>query len=136
MREYKSGTGWCIWRWAEVESKYITRLHIMKTPWFAVCLHWLRKPDPEPFDHDHPVSFLSIILRGGYTERRNGEIKQHRYLNYIAASENDYHTIIKTEQKTLTLCLMGPKTREWGFHTKPGWVYWKNYYRALQEPQK
>lgn len=130
VRKYKSGTGWCVWRWTDVDSKYIARLHVVKTPWFAICLHWIHKPDPEPFDHDHPVSFLSIILRGGYTERRNGKLKQRRYFNWISASKSDVHTITWVAPHTLTLALMGPKRRDWGFHTDGGWVYWKEYYEA------
>jgi hypothetical protein len=156
-RKYKSGTTWCFWRWSEVDSEYITRLHILKTPWFALCLHWINKPDPEPFLHDHPVSFLSIILRGSYTEwRKRGDaptrVETHRWLNWIRASKNDRHTICGVEPGTLTLCMMGRKSREWGF-TIPtpslrndmrdgqrgstdhhgafhpiGWSMWRDYY--------
>lgn len=136
MRKYKSGTTWCFWRWTEVASKYITRLHVVKTPWFAVCLHWLHKPDPEPHDHDHPVSFLSIILRGGYHEQRNGHIRHRRFFNFMRASPSDYHTIVMTELGTLTLCLMGPKVREWGFHTEDGWVFWKDYYANKRKTER
>jgi hypothetical protein len=126
-REYKSGTSWCVWRWSYVPTDYIVRLHIVKTPWFAVCLHWLNHPDPEPWMHDHPVTFLSLSLRGGYSEiRYRGELR-HRWYNFIRAT--DAHTIIHTEPNTLTLAFMGPKVREWGYHTNKGWVYWKDYNR-------
>lgn len=148
-RKYKSGTGWCFWRWTDVDSEYILRLHVVKTPWFAVCLHWIRKPDAEPWLHDHPVSFLSIILRGSYTElRRYGDGKPfhkvRRWFNFVRASYNDRHRIIFTRKNTLTLCLMGPKTREWGFHVPPvmcdresatrrfGWIDWRRYYARLR----
>ncbi len=133
-REYKSGTGWCFWRWTDTDSAYILRLHVLKTPWFAVCLHWIRKPDAEPWLHDHPVNFLSIILRGSYAEKRQRVTelaprhRVHRWFNFIRASDFDRHTIIFARKNTLTLCLMGPKTREWGFHTPTGWVMWKDYY--------
>jgi hypothetical protein len=142
-RKYKSGTGWCFWRWTDVDSEYILRLHIVKTPWFAVCLHWIRKPDAEPYLHDHPVSFLSIILRGKYAElrQRMAELSPrlliHRWFNFVRADKHDRHRIMFTRANTLTLCFMGPKTREWGFHTRGGWVYWKDYYakkRAEGEP--
>jgi hypothetical protein len=115
-----------------VDSEYITRLHVVKTPWFAVCLHWFNKPDPEPFDHDHPVTFLSLILRGSYVEQRNGVRKTRRWVNFIRASADDQHTIVELRGRPLTLCLMGPKRREWGFHTRPGWIGWKDYYRLLR----
>lgn len=140
-RKYKSGTRWCFWRYTDVDSEYITRLHVVKTPWFAICLHWINKPDPEPYLHDHPVSFLSLILRGGYTERRAvgaeassnmhlADLHEHRWWNFIRATPTDRHRIVRVEPHTLTLCLMGPKTREWGFHTERGWVYWKDYHHA------
>ncbi len=132
-RKYKSGTGFCLWRWTEVDSKYIVRLHVLKTPWFAICLHWILKPDAEPYLHDHPVSFLSVILRGGYAELRKREgqplrYRVHRWFNWIRATPLDKHRIIFARKSTLTLCFMGAKTREWGFHTDEGWIHWKRYY--------
>lgn len=131
MRKYKTGTRWCLWRWSTVDSEYIVRLHLIKTPWFALCLHWIMKADPEPYHHDHPVSFLSVILRGGYSELRykNGVLdhKVNKWFNWIPATPDDRHTIVEVKPKTLTLCFMGPKTREWGYHTEKGWVYWKDY---------
>lgn len=130
-RTYKSGTGWCFWRWTEVPSDYIVRLHVVKTPWFAVCIHWLNGPDPEPWLHDHPVTFLSLILRGGYTEHRGTkkwiDVRNHRRFNFVRASIQDRHSIVEVEPGTVTLCFMGPKTREWGYHTPTGWVHWKQY---------
>src|SRR5271168_3248672 len=119
MRLYKSGTTWCFWRWTITDSEYITRLHLLKTPWFAVCLHWINKPDPEPYLHDHPVSFLSIILRGGYNEKRSfaggpAQVLSHSSFNLVFADPNDRHTIVAVKPKTITLALMGPKIREWG----------------------
>ena len=137
-RLYKSGTGWCFFRWTDVESEYILRLHVVKTPWCAVCLHWIRKPDAEPYLHDHPVTFLSIILRGKYAELRqrpgagSPKILVHKWFNFITAYRHDRHRIVFARKNTLTLCFMGPKVREWGFHGVRGprdWIYWKDYYQ-------
>jgi hypothetical protein len=136
-REYKSGSRWALWRWTFVPSDFITRLHILKTPWFALVLHWIKRPDPEPWLHDHPISFLSIVLRGWYFEDRQKYREDgtgwrwssglRYWINRVRASEDDRHTIKACHPKTLTLCFMGPKTREWGYHTPEGWVYWKDY---------
>lgn len=159
-RKYKSGTIWCFWRWTQTDSEYIRRLHILKTPWFAICLHWILKPDPEPFLHDHPVTFLSIILRGGYGEKRwsperGYHTTVHRWFNWIRASVLDRHTINYVKPHTVTLCFMGPKIREWGFSIPDpieeehetgiydqfgaehpsGWAMWKDYY-TRQRAQK
>jgi hypothetical protein len=140
-RLYRSGTGWCWWRWTHVDSAYITRLHVIKTPWFAICLHWLNQPDPEPWLHDHPVSFLSLVLRGGYYEVRriasggaSRDISGWRnWVNIVRADRNDLHRITRTKPGTLTLVFMGPKTREWGFHTDAGWIEWKAYYQEQRK---
>lgn len=124
-RHYKSGTGWCFWRWSFVPTGYITRFHFIKTPYFAVCLHWLNHPDPEPYLHDHPVSFLSLILHGWYKELRTTGFKLNRWYNYISATTA--HSITEVGDNTLTLALMGPKVRDWGYHTDKGWIYWKEY---------
>jgi hypothetical protein len=144
-RKYKSGSRWAFWRWTDVDSEYITRLHVLKTPWFAICLHWINKPDPEPYLHDHPVSFLSLILRGGYSEQRrhgNGygrtysnRVVHHRWFNWVKADPGDQHTITYVKPKTLTLCLMGRKKREWGFHRPSGWIMWKDYYALKRAGQ-
>ena len=135
-RLYKSGTGWCYWRWTDVDSEYILRLHVVKTPFGAICLHWVKKADAEPWLHDHPVSFLSVILRGSYAEmRKTGDgphIRVNRWFNFVRASKYDHHRIIFTRRGTLTLCFMGPKTREWGFHLESGWLGWKDYYARLR----
>lgn len=147
-RKYKSGTRWCFWRWTDVDSEYIVRLHVLKTPWFALCLHWILKPDPEPYLHDHPVTFLSIILRGGYNELRSYDggdthpVQTHTWYNWVRANRKDCHSIIKVKPHTLTLCFMGPKVQEWGFHRrasllhdrpKDDVVLWKAYYAAKRK---
>lgn len=144
-RKYKSGTRWCVWRWTDVDSEYITRLHLVKTPWFAVCLHWLNKPDAEPYLHDHPVTFLSCILRGGYIETRQQtpgwpHYVERKWFNFIRATHRDRHRIDLVRPHTLTLCFMGPKKQEWGFFIPDATgitkVYWKDYYARLREDRQ
>lgn len=127
MRLYKSGTEWCVWRWTLTPSGYITRLHLVKTPWFALMVHFINAPDPEPDMHDHPVTFLSLIVRGAYTELRNNVVAVRKWWNFIRASPNDVHRILHVRPHTTTFCFVGPKVRDWGFHTPAGWVYWKDY---------
>lgn len=134
-REYKSGTTWCVWRWTFTPSNYITRLHLVKTPWFALMVHWLNGPDPEPDMHDHPVTLLSFIVSGGYSEARPGEewepgvsggdLYARRWFNLIRATT--IHRIVGVLPRTITFCIAGPKVREWGFHTANGWVPWQEY---------
>jgi hypothetical protein len=75
------------------------------------------------------VTFLSLILHGGYAEKRGAGTRRHRWFNFIRATEEDTHTIIRVEPNTVTLCLMGPKVRNWGFDTHLGWCPWQEYNR-------
>jgi hypothetical protein len=129
-RLYKFGARFALFRWTDVPTKYITRLHLCMAPIGAICIHWLNGPDPEPFLHDHPVSFLSILLRGRYVEVREVGpniriLKGRRHFNFVRAT--DAHTIKWVAPGTVTICFMGPKVREWGFHTDKGWVNWQKY---------
>lgn len=130
---------WGIWLWTEVPSQFIQRLHLVKTPFGALVVHWLRMPDPEPWRHDHPATFLSLIFRGSYTElrKRPGDASPrlitHRWFNFIRASSEDTHKIISVEPNTITLCFMGPKKRKWGYHTDRGWIFWKTYQKQNKE---
>ena len=109
---------------------YLRRLHLVQTPWFAVMLHWIVRPDPQPDMHDHPVSFLSVPLRGHYVEQRSGRwllnCADWARWNFIRAT--DRHRIrYVSPGGCLTLCFAGPVTRSWGFHTSRGFVPWREY---------
>jgi hypothetical protein len=133
---YKSGTRWCLWRWTDVVIAgvlYLRRLHLLQTPWFSVMLHWLT-PDPQPDLHDHPVSFLSLLVRGWYDEiipyTRTGYHCRHaqfrrRWFNFKRAT--DRHRIVATSSPCVTLVIAGPVVRSWGFWTSNGWVPWREY---------
>lgn len=140
MRKYKSGSRWAFWRWTEVPSGYITRLHVLKTPWFAVMVHWLNHPDPEPYLHDHPVSFLSLILRGSYCEvhttNRPGNAVRTADGSYVVMTRRAWfnwvpyhkrHTIVAVAPRTTTLCFNGPARQVWGYYTPEGKISWKDY---------
>jgi hypothetical protein len=124
-REYKSGTRYCFWRWTFTPSGYITRLHLIKTMAWAVCIHFINGPDAEPDKHDHPVTFLSFIPWGWYIEERDDGLHKRRWFNLIRST--DRHRIVEVKPGTITIAFMSKKLRDWGFHTKDGWVYWKDY---------
>ena len=136
-REYKTGTKWCVWRWKDMfwnNELYLRRLILFQCPLFSVFLHWFHNPDKQAHLHDHPVNFLSIILRGGYEEVRkiNGwRLEQRGYgsigsrFNFVSAY--DAHRVARLHGKPLTLCIAGRRLRQWGFHTQQGWIRWQEY---------
>jgi hypothetical protein len=118
-------------RWAIMESfevpnfddptvNYLERLRIIATPLFSVYLHRLGTPDSRPTLHDHPWSFTSIILRGGYVEDRldlhTRTVHRHhrRFINIMR--RDDAHAIITLDRTpTWSLLLVGSRRRTWGY---------------------
>lgn len=138
-RKYKSGSGFALWRWKDIEtngSLYLRRLHIIQVPKVGtIMLHWIVRPDRARDLHDHPVSFLSLVLRGAYyehilEERGAYQFETIRYIrrwNFKRATDAHRISDVFGPKGVLTLVFTGPKVREWGFHTDAGWIAWRNY---------
>lgn len=119
---------------------------------FSVRLHhWLRSDDKR-FFHDHPWVFLSIIIKGGYTDvssvgwyrgnvpitmqakygylvHKDGEILEKDEvtagaIRFRGANHSHYVEVPKGGCWSLLLC--GPPVRKWGF-----WIKGK-FYRPLR----
>lgn len=129
-RRYKSGTRFCVWRWTDITFSgrlYLRRLHIVQTPWFAVMLHWIVSADPQRDLHDHPVSFLSIPLCGGYVEETPRGERVVCGWRWNVKRATGIHRIMIVKPNTLTLVICGPVVRQWGFHTERGFIPWREY---------
>lgn len=123
---------------------YLTRLRIIQTPWFGLYLHDINAPDSDPHPHDHPWTFVSIVLRGHYVE------EFHPYPNvspqfYVRTNtwrrgsihrmgRESAHRIIEAAPGLKTLILVGRRKRDWGFFTDAGWVQWEDYFS--QQPKR
>lgn len=119
---------------------YLVRWRIVQTPLFAIYLHDLLEPDTDRDPHDHPFDFISIILRGGYTERVWPEIREaviglHELIyvrRWLPGSVHKMtmekaHMITRVRPGTKSLILCGPRRRNWGFWTAEGFVPWQEY---------
>lgn len=129
---------WLLWRWFDITSQqdqhdgftgqvpvYLRRLYLVRTPLFSIMVHRILRPDPDRHVHDHPWDFLSILLRGRYSELRNNRIRIRQWFNFCRAE--GAHRITHVSDNCLTLVITGPKRRSWGFHTEDGWVGWRDY---------
>lgn len=142
----KESLPWMFWQWMEIDGrkpgvKYLTRLYVINTPLFGIKLHWFHAPDPDDHCHDHPWAFFSLILKGGYTERREhfySSILQRysvedRGLGSVAfRPASAVHRIKHVKPGTMTIIINGPVTRVWGFwRRKLGpafeFVPWRTY---------
>lgn len=105
----------------EPERLYLSRLRLIQTPWFGVYLHRFDGPDSRDTLHDHPWSFVSFILRGGYEERREYGGPLHRVTRINVKRATDLHYIdhlLRTP--TWSLMLVGPRRRTWGYRDRDG----------------
>jgi len=104
---------------------------------FNVFLHKFLKGDPDDV-HDHPWSYCTFILKGGYYEwvpefnkmgHKIGEIRYWRgpgHFRYCASTS--YHRIeLKKCVTAWTLFMPGPQTRDWGFLVKNNWIPHEHY---------
>ncbi len=106
----------------------------------AVLLHWFACGDDDQALHDHPWSFITTILAGGYWEHlpeanwaqaniTKGAFKleqlgppwQARRIwrgkdDEILKASADLHCVIDPLPDTFTLVRTGTRVREWGFH--------------------
>ncbi len=103
-------------------STYLTRWWLVLTPWGGIALHRMSAPDARVTLHDHPFSFVSIILRGGYTERRLDPrtmlVDEHRHVRWVNRMRVgiDAHSIRELDRPVVwTLLLVGRSPRTWGF---------------------
>lgn len=135
---------WALWQRLTVPCEdgqpYLVRLRIVQTPWFGVYLHDIYEPDADRDPHDHPWSFVSIVLRGSYTERLHTaprvDLTQWRTNTWRRFSahrmgRDTAHRITQAAPGLKTLVLVGRRRGDWGFFTEPwgGWVQWQQYER-------
>lgn len=127
---------------------YLDRWGI-RTRFFGVYLHRMAAPDPGIDLHDHPWPFVSIILRGGYTEEvaeardacliariaeafastsgrevRRGSVRSWGAGTVHRVRLHECHRIVALARRpTWTLVLLGRTARSWGFFEPEQWVH-------------
>jgi hypothetical protein len=114
----------------------LERWRLLQTPWFGIYVHHIYREDRDPVPHDHPWTFWSLILRGGYDELYRSEPRINS--NDVPRSHAQWtvhhfplqgaHRIVSVRPKTVSLVLVGRKRRTWGFYN--GWE-WVPYTTAL-----
>ena len=93
---------------------------------FNITLHKILRSD-DPVFHDHPWSYMTIVLKGGYWEHTpifNSDGKIFSELirwrgpgSIIMRKSNEFHWLEMDPEvgPATTLFFMGPQVREWGF---------------------
>ncbi len=114
---------------------YLRRWRLVRCRGFSVALHHILRSDYAPEPHDHPWSYVSVILAGGYWERVGGDASRWRGAGSVAVrpAGTPHRIDIPDGRPAWTLMLRGRWRRSWGFHTRCGWRPWKEYVEKLRK---
>jgi hypothetical protein len=146
-------------RWALYASHLgdYMRRWIFRTPWGTLRLHNIRESDAGRDFHDHPFSFTSVILRGGYIEHRpgcvcDGDAHGFRWgawdapglvavgpcRRFIAPAivrrkATDFHRLeLLDGAHAWTFVISSDYHRTWGFLLPNGtWIHYADYHRSF-----
>ena len=100
--------------WKDIGEEF-TRWSVLKTPWFNVYLHRLFCPSFHPNCHDHPWSFVTLILWNGYLERIGDEFFRRRVGSILYRPAEFSHNVVTPYGTSWSLVITTNKKREWGF---------------------
>jgi hypothetical protein len=122
---------------------YMNRWWLLKPrKWLPISarVHEIIRSDDDRALHDHPWSYVSIILRGGYWEHTpDGKRKYYGAGSILYRPYTSIHRLEIPEGTTATtLFIMGPYKQGWGFHTPEGKIPWREYIgeEAAQEAEQ
>ena len=101
-------------------------------PWFSVLVSRIYAPDTGRDPHDHSRPFVSIALRGGYTEQvhtgRGWSVRRvHKRWRPYYLPRRHAHQITAVEGELVTLVFAGRWLRSFRFWTKDGPVPHEEY---------
>lgn len=134
---------------------YLTRWHLIRVgERFALMLHKFHRSDEDRELHDHPWSFITLILTKGYWEHREicqehdgasalrpclrcklgtvRGIKRYWYPRFSVLFRRAEwrHRVEIKNAPVYTLVLRLGRRREWGFWNKAGqFTHWKLWWR-------
>ena len=114
-REYTHLSKWALWRWKDIPShgkEYMTRLYVLVCPLGTLMINWIDAKDGQHM-HDHPVHFISFIIKGRYKEEllrpdnaNETYVQVRKWFNFVPADRR--HRIVGVKRGTITLVFTSP----------------------------
>lgn len=107
-----------IFKWRErlglPECPYVIRWRI-ETRWGSIRLHhWLSHDDDRAF-HDHPWSFTTFVIKGGYADVSPDGTEHLKAPAVRRRTAEHRHTVFPDKGGCWTIVVTGPRIRTWGF---------------------
>lgn len=94
----------------------------------GIFLHHMTAPDPGYDLHNHPWSFLSLVLKGGYSEdySENHSVRLQRWkpwsIHFFPRRGRHRVVSLRDGKSSWSIIIHGPNTREWGFFVDGQWL--------------
>jgi hypothetical protein len=124
------GTRWVI-KWKEVlglpECPYVYRWRF-ESPFGSIRIHHWVGPDDARHLHDHPWSFITFILRGGYDEITPEGTKTLNAFSIHYRPAKYQHSVQPHSGSVWTMIITGPRIRYWGFWVSDKFVKANKYF--------
>lgn len=93
-----------------------------------VYLHRILRDDDDRALHDHPWENVSYVIAGSYREITPDGTYIRLPGDVVKRDANALHRLeLIGGAPCVSIFITGPKTREWGFACRKGWVHWKDF---------
>lgn len=114
--------------------KYLTRWYLFRSAPLALFLHLFHRSDEDRALHDHPWSFITIILWRGYREfTPKGVHRKWPGMICYRPAEWRHRVELINEKPAITLVLRFRERRDWGFWEKTGFIKWNKWWQEKCE---
>ena len=101
---------------------------IPRNRWLNVYLHDIRKSDDDRAFHDHPWMNSSFLIQGRYLEHTPQGVFERKAGDHVIRGAQQLHRLeVFPGESAISLFVIGPKVREWGFACPQGWVHWQDF---------
>lgn len=100
--------------WTEIGEEF-TRYAVLRTRWFNVYLHQLYAPNTHPDCHDHPWTFIAVLIRRGYLEQVGNKTYRRRPGSILYRPADFSHKVTTPFGTSWSLIFTTAKKRNWGF---------------------
>lgn len=118
---------------------FLKRYTLFKIGTLHVRIHKIVDKDRTTLFHNHPFNYISIILKGGYTEifiqNEQEKIAKHNFLSIIKRKYNIYHRIDDIQGQAITLFIAYGKYDWKAFNTKDESATNGVYQRVIQNKE-
>jgi hypothetical protein len=104
------------------------RYIIFRTKWIGFFVHKFLRDDHDRALHDHPWSFISIILKGGYYEVTEEKISWKGPGSILYRPAAWRHRVVLLDGiPSWSFIIRLKRTRDWGFWPDGKWCLWRKY---------